>query len=52
MPNDNVALLRNTYEAFGRGDIAAVMAVLAEDIEWNAPEIRRTEVGRMAARGD
>jgi uncharacterized protein len=37
MPDDNVALLRSTYEAFGRGDIPAVMASLADDIEWHVP---------------
>lgn len=28
MSTDNAELLQNTYEAFGRGDIPAVMAVL------------------------
>lgn len=39
MAADNVGLLRDTYGAFGRGDIAAVLAAFAEDIEWNAPEV-------------
>src|SRR5688500_18956198 len=39
MPTDNGELLRNAYEAFGRGDIAAVMGAFAEDIEWNVPEV-------------
>lgn len=39
MPTDNVELLRDTYEAFGRGDIPAVMGAFAEDIEWNVPEV-------------
>jgi ketosteroid isomerase-like protein len=39
MPTDNVELLRTTYEAFGRGDMTAVMAAFAEDIEWNAPDV-------------
>ncbi len=30
--------MHDTYEAFGRGDIDAVMAVLDENILWNAPE--------------
>jgi ketosteroid isomerase-like protein len=37
MTNDNVALLRGTYDAFGRGDIPAVMAAFADDIEWHVP---------------
>jgi ketosteroid isomerase-like protein len=39
MPTDNVELLRNTYEAFGRGDIPTVMAAFAEDIELSVPEV-------------
>ncbi len=39
MSNDNAELLRGTYEAFGRGDIPAVMGVLDEDIEWNVPAV-------------
>ena len=37
MANENVDLLRGTYEAFGRGDIPAVMANFAEDISWSVP---------------
>ena len=39
MPKDNVELLRGTYEAFGRGDIPAVMVAFAEDISWHAPAV-------------
>ncbi len=39
MPNENAELLRTTYEAFGRGDIPAVMGVLDENIVWNAPAV-------------
>ena len=39
MPDDNVALLRKTYDAFGRGDIPAVMGSFAEDINWHAPAV-------------
>jgi ketosteroid isomerase-like protein len=39
MANDNVELLRGTYEAFGRGDIPAVMNAFAPDIEWNVPAV-------------
>jgi ketosteroid isomerase-like protein len=55
MSNDNAELLRGTYEAFGRGDIPAVMAVLDENIVWNAPAVLphamavggRDDVGRF-----
>jgi ketosteroid isomerase-like protein len=39
MPDDNVELIRRAYDAFGQGDIAGVMAVLADDIEWHAPAV-------------
>jgi ketosteroid isomerase-like protein len=39
MARDNVELLRSTYEAFGRGDIPAVMGTFAEDISWHAPAV-------------
>jgi uncharacterized protein len=39
MANGNVDLVRGTYEAFGRGDIPAVMATFAEDITWSVPTV-------------
>ena len=39
MANDNAELVRRTYEAFGRGDIPAVIAVIDENIVWNAPGV-------------
>ena len=39
MSHDNAELLRSTYEAFGRGDIPAVMGVLDENIVWNTPAV-------------
>ena len=30
----NVAVLQQGYEAFGRGDIPAVLELLTEDVEW------------------
>lgn len=35
----NTELLQGAYEAFGREDIPAVLAVLDEDIVWNAPDV-------------
>lgn len=34
----NTDTLRGGYEAFGRGDIAAVLAIFDPGIEWYAPE--------------
>jgi ketosteroid isomerase-like protein len=39
MSNDNAELLRSAYDAFGRGDIPAVMAVFDEDIAWHVPDV-------------
>ena len=30
----NVDTVRGVYEAFGRGDVAAILAKLASDVEW------------------
>ena len=35
---DNVQLIEGAYEAFGRGDIPAVIGILSDDIEWTSPE--------------
>jgi ketosteroid isomerase-like protein len=32
-------LVRGAYEAFGRGDVPAVLEVLADDVSWNAPDV-------------
>jgi uncharacterized protein len=34
----NIDVIRGAYDAFGRGDIPAVLAVFADDIEWYAPD--------------
>jgi ketosteroid isomerase-like protein len=34
----SVDVVRNIYDAFGRGDVPAILAALGEDIEWHAPE--------------
>jgi ketosteroid isomerase-like protein len=40
---DNVKTVTSVYEAFGRGDIAAVVEVLADDVDWSA-EAASTDV--------
>ena len=32
---DNVDLARNSYEAFGRGDLDGALAMMDDDIEWH-----------------
>lgn len=34
---DNAALVRGGYEAFGKGDVPAVVAALADDVVWHIP---------------
>jgi ketosteroid isomerase-like protein len=38
MSEQNVALVRSIYEAFGRGDIPAVLAAMSADMIWNEAE--------------
>ena len=35
---DNVALSKNLYDAFGRGDIPAVLGAMSPDIRWHQAE--------------
>ena len=34
---ENTSLAQSAYEAFGRGDVAALSEVMADDIEWVVP---------------
>ena len=36
--SENVNAIQDLYAAFGRGDIPAVLAGFASDIEWKAPK--------------
>jgi ketosteroid isomerase-like protein len=36
--SENVEIVRSAYEAFARGDIPAVLAVLDENVEWHEAE--------------
>jgi len=35
--DENTRLARSAYEAFGRGDMAALAEVMTDDIEWRNP---------------
>jgi uncharacterized protein len=39
MSSNDVSTVRGAYEAFGRGDIPGVMSMLAESVEWRAPDV-------------
>lgn len=34
---DNVRMIETLFDAFSRGDIASVLASLADDVDWEAP---------------
>jgi uncharacterized protein len=36
-PKANLQIVRGLYEAFGRRDMPAILAMLAEDVEWGEP---------------
>jgi ketosteroid isomerase-like protein len=38
MSKENVAIIRGVYEAFGRGDVPAVLGAMSPDIVWNEAE--------------
>jgi ketosteroid isomerase-like protein len=35
---DNVALVEQAYEAFGRGDVETVLGLFSENVEWSEAE--------------
>jgi ketosteroid isomerase-like protein len=39
MADGNLELIQSGYEAFGRGDIQAVLDILSDDVEWNVTEV-------------
>jgi ketosteroid isomerase-like protein len=39
MSEQNLELARRAYDAFGRGDVPAVLGVLSEDVDWNTPGV-------------
>jgi uncharacterized protein len=34
--DENIKTIASIYEAFGRGDVAAILAALTEDVDWAA----------------
>jgi ketosteroid isomerase-like protein len=37
MSDQNLELVRGAYDAFARGDVPGVLAVLADDVAWTVP---------------
>ena len=37
--SDNVQVITDAYEAFGRGDIPSLLENMSDDVEWSAPGI-------------
>jgi hypothetical protein len=49
----NERMIRSVYEAFGRGDVPAILGMLADDVDWydpGPPEV--THAGRYRGRDD
>ena len=44
-PQENAALIKGGYEAFGKGDIPAVLGIFSDDVSWHIP-------GRSPLAGD
>ena len=38
--SDNVALLKRAYAAFNQGDIAALVEMFAQDVDWEWPTLK------------
>jgi ketosteroid isomerase-like protein len=38
MEGQNIEIVRNVYEAFGRGDVAGVLGAMTDDMEWHEAE--------------
>jgi ketosteroid isomerase-like protein len=34
----NIDVVQQTYDAFGRGDIPALLSLLSDDVEWALPD--------------
>jgi ketosteroid isomerase-like protein len=39
MSDENRELVEGAYEAFGRGDIDAILSVMSDDVEWHVPTV-------------
>jgi ketosteroid isomerase-like protein len=58
MSDQNLELVQGAYESFSRGDVAGVLAILADDVAWTVPPPLpqateahgRDEVGRFFER--
>jgi ketosteroid isomerase-like protein len=35
----NINLLRQAYDAYGRGDIPSLLGMVAQDVDWELPEV-------------
>jgi ketosteroid isomerase-like protein len=39
MSEQNISLLKQAYDAYDKGDIQRLLGLLAQDIEWDLPEV-------------
>ena len=47
---DNVRLVQQQFDAFGRGDVDVALAAVAEDVDWQAPVSSRASPPPWAGR--
>jgi ketosteroid isomerase-like protein len=50
--NENIQIAQKTYADFGRGDIAAVLNAVDENVEWVTPDIGQASGGTYRGRAE
>jgi ketosteroid isomerase-like protein len=53
-PDENVAMIQEQFEAFGRGDLSVALGGVSDDVDWQAPVTERSTLpwaGRRQGRG-
>jgi ketosteroid isomerase-like protein len=50
--NENIQIAQKTYADFGRGDIAAVLNAVDENVEWVTPDIGQAPGGTYRGRAE
>ena len=43
--NENMDLVRNGYEKFGKGDIQGLLGLFSDDIDWSTPHLENAPYG-------
>ena len=51
-PEQNIQIARNAYADFLRGDIAAVLSVIDNNIEWITPDVGMSPFGKLRGKSE